>query len=327
MQAAARALFTIFVALFTTFVALVAPVHAQSWPQKPVKLLVPFGAGGNTDAIARIIAQHLGEAFGEPFVVENRPGAAGAMAAEAVARAAPDGYTLFMASPSQIAITPALGKTRYDPEKDFAAISVIGTNPKVLAVHPGLPVRTLADFVAYVRARPNEVSYADSGTGSISHLSTALFLKRAGLDMFAVSYKAATSIVTDLIAGHVASFFTNLSDVLPSAANGAVRLLAVSGEQRAAQVPDVPTFIESGYPDFKIVTWNGLMAPAGTPQPIIDAIANEVARGVKDPSIAERLISNGIDPLGNSPQQFAHMVTADIALWAEAVKIAGMGEK
>jgi tripartite-type tricarboxylate transporter receptor subunit TctC len=232
-----------------------------------------------------------------------------------------------MASPSQIAITPALGKTHYDPAKDFVPISVIGTNPKVLAVHPGLPVKTLADFVAYVRARPNEVSYADSGTGSISHLSTALFLKRAGLDMFAVSYKAATSIITDLIAGHVASFFTNLSDVLPYAANGAVRLLAVSSEQRAAQVPDVPTFIESGYPDFKIVTWNGLMAPAETPKPIIDAIASEIARGVKDPSIAKRLISNGIDPLGNSPQQFARMVTADIALWAEAVKIAGVGEK
>src|SRR5262245_62149613 len=210
MQAAARALFTIFVALFTIFVALVAPAHTQSWPQKPVKLLVPFGAGGNTDAIARIIAQHLGDAFGEPFVVENRPGAAGALATEAVPRAAPDGYTLFMASPSQIAITPALGKTRYDPAKDFAAISVIGTNPKVLAVHPGLPMRTLADFVAYVRARPNQVSYADSGTGSISHLSTVLLLKRAGLDMFAVRYKAATSIVSDIKAGHVARIFTYL---------------------------------------------------------------------------------------------------------------------
>jgi tripartite-type tricarboxylate transporter receptor subunit TctC len=232
-----------------------------------------------------------------------------------------------MASPSQIAITPAVTKTRYDPVRDFAPISIIGTNPKVLVIHPGMPVKSLAEFVDYVRKQPNKIAFADSGTGSISHLSTVLFLKRAGLDMFAVSYKGAGSVVVDVMAGYVPTYFTNLSDVLPHAASGALRLLAVSGGMRARHAPDVPTFIESGYPDFKILTWNGLMAPAGTPREIIDRIANEVARAVKDPKIAERLIANGVEPLGNSPEEFSAQIAADIALWAEAVKIAGVQEK
>jgi tripartite-type tricarboxylate transporter receptor subunit TctC len=305
----------------------VDPARAQDWPQRPVRIIVPFGAGGNTDAIARVIAERLGEAFGQQFVIENRPGAAGVVATEAVARAAPDGYTLFMATPAQIAITPAVSKTHYDPVRDFAPISVIGTNPKVLVAHAGLQVQTLAQFVDYVRQRPNQVGFADNGTGSISHLSTVLFLKRAGLNMYAVNYKSATSVITDLLAGHVPVYFTNLSDVLSFRTNAALRLLAVSGQARAPQAPDVPTFIEAGYRGFKIVTWNGLMAPAGTPKDIVGRIAGEVANAVKDPKIAERLAANGVDPLGNRPEEFAAMIADDIRLWAEAVKIAGAQEK
>jgi tripartite-type tricarboxylate transporter receptor subunit TctC len=305
----------------------VDPARAQDWPQRPVRIIVPFGAGGNTDAIARVIAEHLGEAFGQQFVIENRPGAAGLVATEAVARSTPDGYTLFMATPAQIAITPAVSKTHYDPVRDFAPISVVGTNPKVLAVHARLPVHTLAQFVDYVQRRPKEVGFGDNGTGSISHLSTVLFLKRAGLDMYAVNYKSGTAVITDLLAGHVPTYFTNLSDVLPFRTNAALRLLAVSGPRRAPQAPEVPTFIEEGYPGFKIVTWNGLMAPAGTPKEIVGRIAGEVARAVKDPKIAERLVANGVDPLGNNPEDFAGMIADDIRLWAEAVKIAGVQGK
>ena len=306
---------------------LMQAAQAQDWPRRTVKIIVPTGAGGNSDGIARIIAQRLSDTFGQQFIVENKPGAAGVLAAEAAARSPADGYTLFLGSPSQISIAPAIRKSPYDPVKDFAPISVIGTNAKVFAVHSSMPVKSLAEFVDYVRKQPNQFAFADTGASSISHLSTVLFLKRAGLDMISVSYKTASQIVADVIAGHVPTYFTNLSDVHPYAVSGALRLLAISSKKRAPQVPDVPTFIESGFPDFTIVTWNGLMAPAGTPKEIIDRIAKEIARAVKDPSVAERLDANGVDTFSNSPEEFAAMIAADIALWGEAVKIAGVQEK
>lgn len=307
-----------------TLVGAARPARAQAWPQRTVRILVPFAAGGNADIIARIIAQRLGETLGQPFIVEARPGASGALAAEAVARAAPDGYTLFMGSPSQIAITPFITKTAYDPVKDFAPISVIGTNPKVWAIYAGLPVDTFAQFVDYVRQRPNQLAYADAGAGSIPHLSTELVLKRAGLQMIRASYKGNAPSTTDLVAGHISTSFTNLSGVLPYAATGGLKLLAVASEQRSPHIPNVPTFAEAGLPGIVILTWNGLMAPAGTPRDIIDRLAQEIGRAVKDPAIAERLASNGVDALGNTPQEFATLITADIALWREAIKIAGV---
>jgi len=304
------------------------PAQSQAWPQRPVKIIVPFAPGGNTDGIARIVAARLGDAFGQSFIVENRPGAGGALAAEAVARAPADGYTYFLTAVTIIAILPALTKTPFDPVKDFAPISNIGTNPNVLAADPNLPTATLADFVDYVRARPGKLSYAAGTVGSLSHLSMALFLKRAGLDMVPVTYKGGgPAPVTDTMAGHVASYFAPLSDVLPHKASGALRLLAVSSEKRVPQAPDVPTVNESGFPGFKTQSWNGLLAPAGTPKEIINRIAQEIARAVKDPTFVERLVAYGVDPLGNSPDEFAAMIAADIAFWAEAVKIAGMQDK
>jgi tripartite-type tricarboxylate transporter receptor subunit TctC len=298
--------------------------RSEPWPRKPVRIVVPFAAGGNSDIVTRIVAQQLGEALGHQFVVENRPGASGALAAEAVVRAPADGYTLFMATLPQIAIVPVITRTSYDPVKDFAPISNIGTNPFVLVVHPSMKVDTVRELVDYARRQPNELSYVASGVGSLPHLSMVLFLKRAGLGMIPVMYKGGAAPLTDVIAGHVKIYFANLSVVVPHATSGVLRLLAVSSEKRAPQIPDVPTFIESGFPDFKILTWNGLMAPAGTPKDVIDRIASEVARAVEDPYVAERLISNGFDPLGNSPEEFAAMIAADIPLWAEAVKMAGL---
>jgi tripartite-type tricarboxylate transporter receptor subunit TctC len=307
----------------------IADLHraaAQHYPSHPVTIVVPFAAGGNTDNIARLVAQRFGEKLGQQFVVENRPGAAGAIAAESVARSTPDGYTLLMAAVPQIAIVPALHKTRYDPVKDFAPISAIGTNPFVLAVNKDLPVKTIAELIAYVGARPRTLSYGSGGVGSLNHLAMALFLKRAGLEMIHVSYKGNAPAISDLVAGHVPVLLSTLPDALPQAAAGAIRLIGVSSDRRAPQIPDVPTIAESGFPQFKTMTWNGLLAPAGTPREIIDMLARQSAEAIKDRNFGERLASYGVDPLGNSPEEFAAMIAADIALWGEAAKIAGLNE-
>ena len=319
----------VFLASLVVVAAVVAgePAWSQVWPQKPVRIVVPFAPGGNTDGIARLIAQPLGETFGQLFVVENRPGAAGAIAAEAVARAPTDGQTLLMGTPSQIAIIPAMTKTPYDPVKDLAPISVVGTNPYVLVVHAGLPVRTLAELAAYARRQPDKLAYAAPVFGGLSHLSMLLFLKRAGLEMTPVSYKGGAAPLADVVAGHVPIYFATLSEAVSQARGGAIRLLAVSSENRVPQIADVPTFAESGFPGFKVLTWNGLMAPAGVPKETTDRIAKEVARAVKDAKFAERLAAFGIDPLGNTPVEFAAMIAADIAMWSEAIKIAGVQEK
>jgi tripartite-type tricarboxylate transporter receptor subunit TctC len=301
--------------------------QAQTWPQRPVTVIVPFAPGGNTDGIGRSIAGWLADRLGQQFVVENRAGAGGAIAAEMVARAPADGYTLFVAALPQIAIVPAISPTRYDPVKDFAPISAVGTNPFVLAVNKDVPVRTLAEFVAYVKAAPQKLSYASAGVGSLNHLSMALFLKLAGLDMVHVPYKGNAPAMSDVVAGHVPAIFTNLSDALPQVAAGNIRLLGVSSEKRAAQIPDVPTVAESGYPSFKTLTWNGLMAPAATDPAIVARVADEVARAAKDPAFIERLNRLGVDPLGNTPAEFAAQIANDIAFWAEAVKVAGVKDQ
>lgn len=304
--------------------SLAEPAQAQDWPQRPVRILVPFAAGGNADQVTRIIAQRLGEGFGQQFLVENRPGAAGAIATEAVARARNDGYTLLMGSPPQIAIVPVLTKTTYNPAKDFSPVSNIGTNPFVLVVNPRVPAKTLAEFVDHVRGQPNKLSYAAAGPGSLTHLTAALFLKRAGVEMVAVQYKGNAPALSDVVGGHVSAMFSNLSDALPHAAAGTVRLLAVTSDKRAPKIPEVPTLIESGYPGFTILVWNGLFAPAGTPKDIVSRIAQEAGRAVRDPNVVKSFAAIGVDPLGSNPEDFAATVTADIALWAEAIKVAGV---
>jgi tripartite-type tricarboxylate transporter receptor subunit TctC len=316
-----------FLLLMCLALAAASPAQSQEWPQKPVRIVVSFAAGGNSDIVARLIGQRLSEAFAQQFVIENRPGASGAIAAEAVARAPADGYTLLMGNVPVIAITPALSKVSYDPVKDFAPISAVGANPLVLVVHPSVPVANIAEFVGHARARPRQLTYVSSGVGSIVHLAMALFLKRAELEMTAVSYKGGAAPLTDVIAGHVKTYFSNLSVVVPHVNSGALRMLGVTAERRLSAIPDVPTFIESGFPGFRILTWNGLMAPAGTPGSIIDRVAKEVGRAVKDTKFVERLANDGFDPIGNRPDEFAAMIAADISFWADAVKVAGMQDK
>ena len=310
--------------LAAAMLAVIGSAQAQDWPQRTVHILVPYAAGGNSDSMARLTAQRLGDAFGQTFVVENRVGGNGAIAGEAVARATPDGYTLLWAVQPPLTIFPAMTKVPYDPQKDFAPISVVGTNPFVLVVNKDVPVKSVPEFVAWVKSQQGKLSYAEGSAGSLTHLAMALFLKRAGLEMTNVSYRGNAPALTDVIAGHLPTMFSNLSDALPHAHSGAIRILAVSSEARMPQVPDVPTVAELGYPGYKAVTWNGLMAPASTPKPIVDKIAGEIAKAAKDPAFVERLTKLGADPSGITPAQFAELVGADLKLWAEAVAIAGV---
>jgi len=307
-----------------TIALLTIGAQAQSWPQRPVRIIVPYAAGGNSDGMARLAAQRLGEAFGQSFVVENRVGANGAIATEAVARSPTDGYTLLWAATPPLTINPALTKVSYDPIKDFAPISAVAVNAFVLVVNKDFPPKTVAEFIAYVRAQPNKLAYAEGSAGSLTHLTMALFLKRAGLQMSNVSYRGNAPALTDVVAGHLPAMFSNISDAMPQAAAGSVRLLAVSSKERAPQLPDVPTVAESGFPDFNVLTWNGLMAPAGTPRDIVDKIAAEIGRAVKDRQFAARLEQYGADPLGNTPAEFSAMVAADTALWANTIQSLGL---
>jgi tripartite-type tricarboxylate transporter receptor subunit TctC len=298
--------------------------QAELWPQRPVRIIGPYAAGGNSDGMARLAAQRLGEAFGQTFVVENRVGANGAIATEAVARSPADGYTLLWAATPPLTINPALTKVNYDPIKDFAPISAVAVNAFVLVVNKDFPPKTVAEFIAYVRAQPNKLAYAEGSAGSLTHLTMALFLKRAGLQMSNVSYRGNAPALTDVVAGHLPTMFSNIADAMPQAAAGSVRLLAVSSKERAPQLPDVPTVAESGFPDFNVLTWNGLMAPAGTPRDIVDKIAAEIGRAVKDRQFAARLEQYGADPLGNTPAEFSAMVAADTALWADTIQSLGL---
>lgn len=296
---------------------------ATDWPKQTVKLIVPFAAGGNTDGIARLIGQHLGAKLGASFIIENRLGAGGMIAASALARAAPDGYTMMMAALPQIAVLPVIEKADYDPKKDFTPISNVASNPFCLVSNPQFEPRTLQEFVAYVKARPGKLAFASGGTGSLAHLTMVLFLQRAGLDMVHVPYKGGAPAIADVMGNQVPVYFANLSEALPHAGRG-LRSLAVSGNNRAAKLPDVPTVAESGYPGFRSETWNGLIAPLGTPETIVDIVAAEVRDALKDPEILQRLEMYGVDPIGSTPAEFKQTMADDIVQWGAAIKVANI---
>jgi tripartite-type tricarboxylate transporter receptor subunit TctC len=303
--------------------ALPVPAWANDWPKRPVKLIVPFAPGGNTDGIARLIGQHLGAKLGETFVVENRLGAGGLIAASALARSAPDGYTMMMAALPQLAILPVLEKVDYDPVKDFTPISNVASNPFCLVANPEFEAKTLQELVAYVKARPGKLAYASGGTGSVSHLTMVLFLQRAGLNMVHVPYKGGAPAIADVMGNQIPVYFGNLSEALPQAGRG-LRALAVSGTKRAVKLPDVPTVAESGYQGFRSETWNGLIAPAGTPRAIVDAVTAEVKNALKDPIILQRLDNYGVESIGSTSAEFEQTIAADISQWSAAIKTANI---
>ena len=309
--------------LMGVLVAFTANAQTQ-WPQKPVKVIVPFPPGGVTDSIARITADWLSQRLGQPVIAENRPGASGAIAAELVARAEPDGYTLLSAATPQLAIVPYVQKISYDPIKDFAPISIVGTNPFALGCNERVPSSNLKEFVEYVKARPGQLNYASPGVGSVGHLTMALFLARAGLKMEAVLYKGGGPAIADVVGGHVPCYFGNLNEIIPHAGGGKLKVYAVSGEKRAPQLPQVPTVAEQGFPGFRTITWNGYVAPANTPRPIIERVAREIAAGCKDPTFTGRLNKIGVDPVCSTPGEFSQAIKEDLNTWKEAVQAAGM---
>lgn len=303
---------------------LTGAASAQNWPERPVKLLVPFAAGGNIDVTGRIVAARLSETLGQQVVVENRVGGSGIIATEAVARAPADGYTLLWGSTNVIAIVPHITKAPYDPQKDLAPVSALGSSPQVLLVNAKIPAKTVAEFVAWVKAQPAKIAYGGGGgAGSASNLIMSLFLKRAGLQMTSVAYRGTAPALTDLIAGHIPTTFVPISEAYAQRNNPNVRILAVSSGTRSPRIPDVPSIAET-YPGYDAVSWTGMFAPTGTPKAIIDKLAGEIDRALKDPKFLGLLENNGIEPLGYGPEKFAAMIKEEIPKWGEAVEIAGV---
>lgn len=308
----------------TAAVGLSRPARAQSWPQRPIRLLVPFAAGGNIDIQGRMAAQRLSETLGQQVVVENRVGGNGIIATEQVVRAAPDGHLLLWASTSVVAIVPAATKVSYDPVKDLTPISALSAGPQVLLVNAKLPVKNVQEFVAYVKAQPGKMPYAGGGgPASASNLIMSLFLKRAGLEMTNVSYRGTAPALTDLIAGHIPTMFIPVAEAHAQATNPNVRIVAVSSEKRSRLMPDVPAIAET-YPGFHAVSWTGLMGPAGLPKEIVDRLGAEMVRAGQDAKFVEQLVNNGVDPMAEGPEKFAAMIAKEIPLWANAVKDAGV---
>jgi tripartite-type tricarboxylate transporter receptor subunit TctC len=296
---------------------------AAAWPDRPIRILVPFAPGGVTDTIGRMSADWLQRRLGQPVAVENRTGAAGAIAAEAVARARPDGYTLLTASASQMVMLPALTTLNFDPGADLVGVSIVASNPMVLGVSARTGARTLREFVALAQARPGTLDFSSAGSGSSNHLAMELLLHRAGIRMQHVTYRGGAPAMQALLTGEVAAYFGNPIDLLPHLANPAIRVLGVAARQRLEAMPEVPTVIEAGYPDFVAETWNGIAAPAGTPAEIVSRIAQELGLACQDAGFRQRLQGLGTTPLCSTPAEFQAAMGRDGPIWREAVRVSG----
>jgi len=299
--------------------ALFHPALAQ-YPNRAVKLIVPFPPAGATDIVGRIVAQKLGEQMGQSVVVENKPGAGGSIGSDLAAKSAPDGYTLLMATSSTHSIGPALQKLPYDPLKDFAPITHVANVPNVLVVSPVLPVTSVQELIAYAKARPGQLNFASSGVGTIVHLNGELFKMLAGVDMVHVPYKGTALSIPDVANGSVAMLFDSLASVQPHIKAGRVRPLAVNAQRRSALLPEVPTLAEAGMPAFDRYTWFGMFAPAGTPKEIVARVNAEVATALKAPDLLERFAAAGAEAVGSTPEQFVERIRSDGVRWAEVIR-------
>ena len=295
-----------------------ALAQATDWPAKPVTVVVGYAAGGNTDVMARMASKKLTEDLKQSFVVENRIGAGGALAAAYAAQAAPDGYTLFFAAAPQIAIVPQLQKVNYDPKNDFTPVSVFGTGPFILGINSSIPAK-IAEFVAYAQTR--KINYGSSGAGSVAHLAGALFVNRAGLDAVHVPFRGSGQVTAALLGGQIDMFFGNASDLVPQAENGKVTLLGVATPQRMKQLPNVPTIGET-YPSTSLESWNGFLVPAKTPPEIIDKLAKHVIAAAKDPATVVQLNALGIEANGTTPEEFAAQINREQPEFDDAIKAA-----
>jgi tripartite-type tricarboxylate transporter receptor subunit TctC len=298
---------------------------AAGYPSRPVRLMVTFPAGGGIDIIARAVAQKLVDALGQQFVVDNRGGGGGVIGTEIVARAAPDGYTLLVSTGTGFIINPLLhSKLPYDPFKDFAPVTLLAVNPTLLVVHPGLPVTSVKELIAYARGKPHQLNYASAGNGSPIHLGMELFKSLTGTDMVHVPYKGSVPALTDLVGGQVQVMLNTMPATLPHVRAGKLRALAVGSAKRARAVPDIPTVAESGVPGFEAVTWAGLSAPAKTPAAIVDKLNAAVARGLADADIVQHLSTQGAEPQPTTPAAFLRYMREESERARKVIQLAGI---
>lgn len=305
--------------------AMVSSVSAQAWPARPVRLIVPFPPAGGTDVIARVIAPRVGEALGQQVVIDNRAGANGNVGTELVARSSPDGYTLLLNGGGTLAVNPSLYKNLpYDSLRDFAPVSLVALQPSVLVVHPSVPARTVKELISLARKQPGHLNYASSGNGSLAHLSAEVFRTMARIDMVHVPYKGAGPSLADLLAGQVHLIFASSPSVMPHVQNGRLRALGVTTARRVRATPDVPTISEAGVPGFELTGWYGLLAPAGTPVPIVNRLNEVLARTLGLPDVQEKLVGQGLEVVTTTPREFGDYLKAEIAKYARVVREAGV---
>jgi len=303
---------------------LALPAAAEPWPTHAVRMIVPFPAGGPADTLGRVVADKLAATWGQPVVIENRGGAGGNIGAELAARAAPNGYTLLI-NPSNHVINVSLyAKLPFDPLADFTPLTEMASYMLVLVVHPSVPAHSLAEFVAYARGEPKGLTVANASSGSPTHLTAALFAQVAGINLVHVSYRGAAPATTDVLGGQVPAMFDNPLNALPHAKSGALRALAVSGEERLALLPDVPTVAESGYPGFVSGTWYGLFAPAHLPQELADKISRDTIAALHEPDVQQKLKAQGFDVIASDSATFAAHLRTELVKWATVVKAAGL---
>jgi tripartite-type tricarboxylate transporter receptor subunit TctC len=318
MQAVVRGVVTLL------FAALALSAAAQSYPTKPVRIINPFAPGGATDQLARLMAQKLTELWGQSVVVENRPGASGAIGLEAVAKAPPDGYTLAIATQTTHAANPALyAKLPYDPVRDFAPLTLAGSTPLALMVQPSLGVTDVSGLIAYLRANPGKLTYASGGNGTSQHLTMELLKSMTGTFVVHIPYKGAGPALVDFLGGQTSIMFDNLPTAMPHVKSGKVRAIAVSTAKRSALAPELPTMAESGLAGFDLATWFAFFAPAATPKEITAKIAADMRRVLAQPDVKERLLAVGVDVVGSTPDELASFQRAELAKWAKIVKDSG----
>jgi tripartite-type tricarboxylate transporter receptor subunit TctC len=312
------------IALLLVSLFVCASVQAQSYPSKPIRIIVPFPPGGATDILARAVGQDLTRQWGQSVVIDNRGGAGGNLGTEAVAKSAPDGYTLVMGTVGTHAINMSLySKMPYDTVNDFAPVSLVASVPNVLVVHPSLPVKSVKDLIDLARSKPNGVNFASSGNGTSIHLSGELFKTLAGVQMVHIPYKGSGPAMADLLGGQVPLMFDNLPSAIQHIRAGKLRAIAVTSAVRSPALPDLPTIAEAGLPGYEASSWFGILAPAATPKDIVAKLSSAIQSGLQTPEMRERFSSQGAEPIGGTPEQFAAHIKAEIAKWAKVVKAAG----
>jgi tripartite-type tricarboxylate transporter receptor subunit TctC len=301
------------------------PAAAQDWPAKPIRIVVPFAPGGVADNSARSIGDKLGARLGQQVVVENRAGASGNIGTEAVAKAAPDGYTLLLGFDGTMVINPhVFPKLTWDTLRDFQPVTKLGDATLILVAHPSVPASTLPELIAYSKTQPGGVAYGTSGTGGTPHLAGELLVQRSGAKLVHVPYKGGGQAITDVVGGQIPLVYTAIATAQQYVKAGRLKAIGVSSAKRAAALPDVPTFIEGGQAGFVVDSWTGILAPAKTPRPIVDRLQKEIAAVLADPDVRARYEVLGIEPVGNTPDQFAAQIRADLARWEQVVKQAGI---